>query len=159
MTVQEFQARRIERIAEALAYFVETTRPERLNWRPEARGAAIRSVLEQVSECILVNRYFAEMLRGGAPEPRYRQPEAAISFADAEDAQEQLLCSAGNLADAVRAMADEDLARSYAHRRGPVPGEAIIEMPYRNMAYHAGQVNFIQTLYGDSEFHVPPTWT
>ena len=29
-----------------------------------------------------------------------------------------------------------------------------MEMPYRNMAYHAGQVNYVQMLYGDTEFHI-----
>ena len=37
-------------------------------------------------------------------------------------------------------------------------GENVIVMCLRNMAYHAGQTNFIQILYGDTEFHVPPTW-
>ena len=37
-------------------------------------------------------------------------------------------------------------------------GITLIEMPYRNMAYHCGQLNFIQTIYGDKEFHLPPTW-
>jgi hypothetical protein len=160
MTIGEWQAKRIERIADALAHFVDTTVPDRLDWRPPAEGAAqTRSALDQISECILVNRYFAALLRGETPaQATAVREEPPRPFQSAGEAKAQLLESAREVADAVRALDADALTRTYPHRRGPVSGESLIEMPYRNMAYHAGQINFIQTLYGDTEFHVPPTW-
>jgi hypothetical protein len=99
----------------------------------------------------------AALLRGNPPEfPAGGWPD--VPFANGQDAQEQLVSSARELADAMRNMTQEDLHRTYQHPRAQISGENLIVMCYRNMAYHAGQANLIQTLYGDAEFHVPPTW-
>jgi len=160
MTVFEFQARRIERIAEAVAHFVDTTDPTRLDWRPPCEGGIqSRSVLDQLAEIIQVNRYFTALLREETPEPGTVARESPTrSFTTVEEGKAQLLASARALADTIRSLDESMLTRTYPHRRGPVLGENLLEMPYRNMAYHAGQMNFIQTLAGDPEFHVPPTW-
>ena len=65
---------------------------------------------------------------------------------------------AEELAAAIRGLTEEDLERTYPHPRGPRLGANLILICYRNMAYHAGQINYIQTLYGDQEFHVPANW-
>lgn len=160
MTVFEFQARRIERIAEAVVHFVDTTDPSRLDWRPPCEGGTqSRSVLDQLAEIILVNRYFTSLLRGKTPDPATLARESPTRpFTTAEEGKEQLLASARELADTIRSQDESMLTHTYSHRRGPILGENLLEMPYRNMAYHAGQINFIQTLAGDPEFHVPPTW-
>ena len=159
MTVFEFQASRIERIAAAMAHFIATTRDDALDWHPPIEGADTRSIYEQVGECVLTNRSFAAALRGENRDPKpARDASAAIVFADSQDAQRQIVESAAELAKAVRGMNEEDFDREYPHWSGPIRGEIFIEMPYRNMAYHAGQVNYIQTLYGDTEFHVPEFW-
>ena len=158
MTVTEYQAKKIERIAVAVAHYVATTHEDRLTWEAPGEGDAKgRSVLDQVSECVVTNRMFAALLRGEAPDvPALRAN--APQFSDAETANAMLVASGAELAAAVRALADADLERTFPFWRGPVAGEVLIEMGYRNMVYHAGQINFIQCLYGDSEFHVPPTW-
>ena len=33
----------------------------------------------------------------------------------------------------------------------------MIQITTGNMYYHFGQINFIQTLYGDTAFHLPPS--
>jgi hypothetical protein len=156
----EFQARRIERMAASLADFMSTTAPDRLDWCPATdANSQTRSVMAQVSECVSVNRYCAALLRGETPEQiPGRDGVPPITFSDREDAEGQLIASGRELAGAVRALDAEALTRHYPHWRGPLAGELIIEMPYRNMAYHAGQVNMIQLLSGDTEFHLPPTW-
>jgi uncharacterized damage-inducible protein DinB len=158
MNVPEYVANQTERIAEALAHFVATTKEDKLDWQPTQEGSApCRSVYQQISECVVVNRIFAKMLRGEIESaPLGERPE--ITFASPQDAQEQLLASARELAGAIRGLSEADLAREYKHPRGTMRGENFILMAYRNMAYHAGQINFIQTLYGDTEFHVPSNW-
>jgi hypothetical protein len=68
------------------------------------------------------------------------------------------MASGTELAAAIRSLNEESLTTAYPHWRGPIVGESMLEVAYRNMAYHAGQVNMIQLLSGDTEFHVPPTW-
>jgi hypothetical protein len=158
MTVPEYMARQTERMADSLAHFIATTPEDRLVWHPSVEGAApTRSILEQVSECVVVNRMIAALVRGGAA-PQTSPDAPPIRFANGQDAQEQLVASARELAAAIRMMTDADLARVYNHPRAKMSGENVIMMCLRNMAYHAGQANFIQLLYGDTEFHVPPTW-
>ncbi len=159
MTVMEYQAKKIERIAEALAHYVATTRVDRLMWdAPGEGGAKGRSVLDQVSECVVSNGLSAALLRGETPDVQAARANAP-QFTDAETANSRLIDSARELAAAVRALDGSDLHRDFPFWRGPVLGEVLIEMGYRNMAYHGGQINFIQCLYGDAEFHIPPTWT
>ena len=157
MTVAEYMARQTERMADSMAHFISTTPDDKLAWHPACEGSGrTRSILEQTSECVNVNRMIAALLRGGDVSHLANPPE--IHFANGQDAQEQLVASARELATAIHAMTGEDLSRAYNHPRAQIKGENLIIMCYRNMAYHAGQANYIQTLYGDAEFHVPPTW-
>ena len=154
MTVQEYMATQTERIAEALAFYLTTTPEDKLDWRPSlTEEVTTRSMLDQVKECVSVNQRFAAMLRG---ESATSFPE--VSFANGQEAQEQLIASGKVLAEAIRGLSEEGMAQGYQHPRGEILGSSLIMMAYRNMAYHAGQINFIQTLYGDTEFRVPPNW-
>ena len=159
MTISEYVAQQTVRIAEALAHFIQTTEPDRLEWQPAVEGekASTRCALEQISECVQVNHLMAAVLRGETvsipPGPR---PD--IVFAGVEDAQKRLRASAQDLASAIQSLSEADFEREFQHPRGLIRGSNLIMMGYRNMAYHAGQINFIQTLYGDVEFHAPPNW-
>jgi hypothetical protein len=153
MTIQNYAADQTERMAASLAHFVATTDPSRLGWELSAEGGGhTRSILDQIAECVVVNRRFAALLRGEpAPAPTPR-------FTDGQDAQAQIVSSAGELAVAIRAVADDALETLIQTPRGGAPIKNLMLAAYRNMAYHAGQVNFIQILAGDAEFHAPPSW-
>src|SRR5438445_2568411 len=113
MTIQNFMAEQIERIGLALAEFIGTTDPSRLSWQPEIPGGApTRSVLEQIGECIAVNRRFAALLRGEEVPP---QPGGATGTVPAspEEAQADIITSAEELAAAVRALKDAGLDKIY----------------------------------------------
>lgn len=153
MTIQDYIAEQTERIAASLAHFVSTTGPARLDWTLSGDGSGqTRSVLDQVAECVAVNGLFAALLRGVAA------PDAGPAPQSAADAQAQIAASAAVLAAAIRAVSDETLEDSIQTPRGPALVKNLILAAYRNMAYHAGQINFIQTLAGDAEFHAPPNW-
>ena len=158
MNAQEYMAEQIERMGQTLAHYVGTTDAARLTWQPRIEGSApTRSVLEQVGECVVINRHFAALLRGESP----TMPAGSWigpDFADGQDAQTQLIASATELAQAVRIFPDADMPRTYTLRRGTTTGSNLIMMAHRNMAYHAGQINLIQLLTGDAEFHMPPAW-
>lgn len=158
MTTQELLAEQIERMGESLAHFIETTSPEQRTWKPQVTGSApTRSVLEQASECIAVNRNFAALLRGEQVEVP-TGGAVGKELLDLEEARTELIESSRELAAAVRALDEEALDRRFAHWRGPVPGKSLVMGAFRNMAYHAGQINLIQILGGDAAFHTPPTW-
>ena len=158
MNAQEYMAEQVEKMGPILAHYVATTAPDKLDWQPSVAGSApTRSVLEQIGECIAVNRFMAAMLRGEDVKP----PAGGFThsgFSSSQDAQEQLIASATELANAIRALDDDGLNRAFQMRRGPTSGKNLMMMAYRNMAYHGGQINLIQLLTGDEEFHMPPQW-
>jgi len=158
MHVPEYMARQTERMTDSLAHFIATTQDDKLQWQPQTEGSApTRSVLEQIAECVVVNRMIAAGLRGETPSPPSASGPALV-LANGTDAQEQVRTSGAELAAAIRTMTEEDLERMYQHPRGQFVGANLIMMPLRNMAYHAGQINLIQMLAGDPEFRVPPQW-
>ena len=154
MTAQQFMAEHVERMGHSMADYVGSTDPVYLTSGIETKGGEpTRSVLELVSECVLVNHYFAGLLKGeNPPKP------GALTFANAKDAQDQIIASATVLADAMRHSADGVFEHEFPHWRGPMSGRIIMMGAYRNMAYHCGQINFVQILGGDHEFHMPASW-
>jgi hypothetical protein len=153
MTAQEFQARKIERIARTLAHFVATTPADRLDWCPALDDkSCTRSVRDQLAECIACNRSVAVILSGGTAAVSEENP-----VTDAPTAQEELLKSASELAAIIRAMPDEWLAKTFTTPYMTMTGEVLMDIPTRNMSYHGGQINFLQLLLGDKEFHVEPS--
>jgi uncharacterized damage-inducible protein DinB len=155
MRIQDYIADQTERIAESLCQFLDSTLPDRLNWCPPTEAGGTRSALQQAGECVSVNQTYTKLILG---EVVASADFPEVPFADLEDAKTQLKQSAHELADALRDMSDTDLERIYNHPRAQMLGANLILMPLRNMTYHAGQINFIQTLYGDTVFHVPTNW-
>ena len=155
MTAQQFMAEHVERMGLSMAHFIASTDPSLLDQHIETKGAdPTRSVYELVAECAATNRTFAALLNGGTT----GQPSVPV-FATSEDARDEIMASSNVLADAIRSSPDESFEQEFQHwSRGAIKGEILMMGAYRNMAYHSGQINFIQILNGDPEFHLPPTW-
>lgn len=152
MTVQEFQARKTERIAIALAHFVDSTPADKLDWCPATGDeSCTRSVLGVVAECVACNRMIASLL---CCDVRTEEPMPKVT--DAASARAELKKSATEAAAAIRDLPDEALGRTYQMTSMTMSGEVLMDIPYRNMVYHGGQINYIQLLLGDKEFHVTP---
>ena len=159
LTVQEYLAKQTIRIAEGFIHFVNLTPADKQDWHLEVKdGTHTRSMMEQMGECVAVNRLFARLLNGEivSPDENVLQEQ---TFSGIDDAEKQLLESANALATAIATLPDEGLEKVYTHPRGfQIRGENLILMGFRNMTYHVGQVNFIQTLYGDHVFQAPSNW-
>lgn len=158
MTAQEFQAANLERAGQAFALFIESTEADKHHWTPEVSGAAgLRSVLEQAAECVMINTYFGLLVSGQpVPEggPRAQTP---VVFTDGPEAQAAIQKSAQELAAIVRSLPDETFSKEFVTSRGAMSGDRAIDLPYRHMWYHIGQINQLQLLYGDTTLHgFPP---
>ena len=155
MNAQEYMADQVVRLAESYSQFVESTPADKLLWKPEAPAAeGLRTILEQVSECVAVNLAVVEMLNGRS----YPNMADTPVPASAEEARAMLTASAASLASALRQLSEADLTRTYTHPKAQMAGTTVLMMAYRNMAYHCGQLNLFQMLYGDPEFHAPSNW-
>ncbi len=150
LTIFEWQANLTEDAANMLAYTLEHTEVARLDWKPSAdEKSECRSAMEQATECIRVNLAMAAYLRGEEPSP---PSDGGLTV---KDAQDKIRSSAKEFADVVRGLTAADLEKTYTTRMGDIPGAFMVQLPANNMMYHVGQVNFIQTLYGDAEFRFP----
>lgn len=156
MDVFHWQAKLVRRSAHLLAHYLEQTSPDRLNWRPYLpESAEMRSAFDIVFECAKVNRRFTALLldREAAP------AEKDHSYSSLADAKNDLLTSAEDLAKTIEGLPEAALDREFKTASGQVKGKFLLELPVNNMYYHGGQINMIQLLYGDPEFHRPADFT
>lgn len=152
MTLGEFQARQIVKSARIFCTFLRSTREDRLNWRPQTEAASeTRSILEMAGECVFANRRFLAIFTG---QPLPTAPPSFAVFETVDEACHALIDSAETLALEVAKLHGEGLERVVTTHRGPMPAALAMQFPVRNMTYHFGQLNLIQMLYGDTEFHI-----
>lgn len=142
-----------ERASRLLANDLNALPKEKQNARPD--GCA-RAPLHIVAECAAVNNMIARLLKGEAfqrPSPEER--EAFLkSFDTAEKAVSFLEQETQTLLAAFETLDESTLGEETDSPLGrPMTRFAIAELPAVHMMYHDGQLNYIQTLYGDDKMH------
>lgn len=154
-TVQSVAATLIEKVANDLIATVRTMPEDKAQWEPTPDT---RSVINQVVECCLANRMWGNTLQ---TQVHARLPEGVAEQAykeltTIEKVTAHLQETSDQLAAIVRNLPDEALPVVVPYPWKPEAGNSVAECcfhPYWNMVYHQGQINFIQTLYGDQEEH------
>ena len=155
MSPQETAARMTEKIARDLVLALQATPEEKLDWKPEGLG---RSIRDQLTECIGANAKWTRILQ----ERAYRNPTEAEWAAETsgissrELLAEHLIASADTLASTIRGLDNAfvamDVPLPWQPEKTRTWAEACFHA-YWNLAYHDGQIGYIQTLYGDEEEH------
>ncbi|MBN8689338.1 MAG: hypothetical protein J0L72_00955 [Armatimonadetes bacterium] len=128
---------------------------ERQSWKPLDSG---RTAINQLAECLQVAEWFARIIR--EKNANFFTPEF---FKLEHELREQISLPhvLGNieiayesLYAAMRDLKEEDYTFEVSLRPGlKVPLLHICYFPLRNLYYHFGQINYIQTLYGDYDSH------
>jgi hypothetical protein len=154
-TISRLAAEVTREEAQMMARSLAAMPPDRQTWRPLNEG---RSALEQVQECIAINYWVADMLTSRAVPPldREQHEKLVAEYADAEKARTGIVASATVVSAAIESFPPEHLddTLEMPFQPGMVQSFAqILLMAYWNMAYHNGQINYVQTLYGDREMH------
>ena len=146
-----------QRSVEDLFRAAKAVQTDKLSWKPLDNG---RSALDIVAECALSPAWGASLLekREFNPEPdmfeKFKAAKAAISSIDEAEG----ICNQNmeKLFAAIRAFPVEDLGKTIHLPFGPSHDWSftqIMSLQMWNCIYHLGQVNYIQTLYGDFESH------
>ncbi|HLV82011.1 MAG TPA: hypothetical protein VKT32_17105 [Chthonomonadaceae bacterium] len=141
-------------VAAGLARHFQAMSPEKQTWQPLDAG---RCALDQIQECAGINLWTAQMLRDRAMPPigenwmqqlktQYDTPEKALAG---------LQTGTDALIAAIEAFPAEHLDDTLQLPWDSAPSSLaeIMMLAYWNMAYHLGQISYIQTLYGDRENH------
>lgn len=117
-------------------------------------GGATRSAADMVHEINLVNEHVVKSILGL---PLFDWPEGWIK-APAELHDKAALLSAFEttnrfVLDSLESLSEEDLVKTVTTERGETNAIERIRFMTIHVWYHSGQVNYIQTLLGDSAWH------
>lgn len=128
---------------------------DRWEWKPMDVG---RTVLDQIAECYQVAQWFGRIYESRSVEfftrdfvVSERRKRGALTR---EDIQSQWDAVHEQMYVSMRSLTDADLEITLQLRPGwDSTLRQMCYFPLRNLWYHMGQINYIQTLYGDQEMH------
>ncbi len=152
MTIQALAAGRTERGTENLIVAALATPPDKRTWQPLENG---RSVADLLVECTLVNLKWAASLRNRVYTRVTSETEACVISApdDTNLLIERLRASTSELIAAIKNVRDDELPQMLPTPFGTYSMADLCLIAYWNSVYHEGQINYIQTLYGDKTLH------
>lgn len=130
---------------------------DKLGWRPLENG---RAVLDLLGETAQTASFAAELARsrGESQMTRERFQSWKPERADwtREVALEKLASGTRELLASVEELSEEELEKEVTmtmHESVTMPLAAWIMLAYRSFVSRFAQINYIQTLYGDFDFH------
>lgn len=130
---------------------------DRLNYSPSSTA---RTPLRVAAHAALSNYAMAKMLRGEQIE--FKSADEADRHMGAEEkkvttragALEMLDSSLRDLLDTLSSIPEEKLNETCSTPFGEYPMNRMIFMPGKHLAMHASQIDYIQTIWGDLEYHM-----
>lgn len=141
--------------ANSLSRSVRSMPDEKLTWKVMCEA---RSALDMLVECAGSAMFVAEILNSReAPDPHEDMLEKLRQKTDT--LTKGLLLLKNGIEALTVAIDDFPVAHLDETVVLPFAGgitksyATLMLLPYWNMSYHLGQINFIQTLYGDKEMH------
>lgn len=121
---------------------------EQLNLSP---GGVARPPQAFILEVAYLNHQIAAILSGQVQDENTEETPAAM---DRQALTSALAESVERVANAIETMSDEDLEREVTAPWGqPMTGAALAGLAVSHLVYHNGQLNYFQTLHGDSQIH------
>jgi hypothetical protein len=119
-------------------------------------GGVARPPLTFTAECIGFNNMIADFLSGG--QPTMPEPEKIEKFYASIDTYDKgaagITASAAKIKAALEAMEPSKLDEIVTAPWGaPMPLGVLTRIAATHMIYHDGQLNYIQSLYGDGAMH------
>lgn len=131
------------------AFNLEFIPDDRLDWRPAPEALSALGIINHVVESLNAMRPILE-------EGEWTPAPACASTRD--EAQALLQEAAEAYETALRKVERRDLVRTVkaGRRQVEVPLARASAMPIVDLIHHHGQIAYIQTLLGDTEFHFAP---
>jgi uncharacterized damage-inducible protein DinB len=145
MNPMQGMARQMEWVARNTAHNLSFIPADKLNWRP---APTAKSALEVINHVVGYIKAMTPVLGGGAFTPSHTAPATNL-----QAAQELLITTAREYADALERLTVADLSRTIDLPFGSFPLSQAASMPVVDLIHHHGQIAYIQTLLGDAEDH------
>ena len=151
VSVQQLAARQTRQAANGVIAAANSTHPDKVTWKPLGQG---RAVLDQVIECSMANRKWAGILSTFAYANLSPQMRTVFDSIDTlPKATAMLEETTQQLIAVLLHVPDERLDTEIETEWGPYNAAEACLHAYWNMVYHEGQINYVQTLYGDIDEH------
>jgi len=144
MTMQESAALFTEKSGQEMLLTLARTLEDRLEWKPEPTS---RSALDLVRECSVHCDEWAQLLGLFTWPEQFKTRVGSITTR--EEAVAEMSAAVGRLVDAIRAVPDEQLETILKAPWDEAPIGFWLTYAGGHNQYHIGQMNYIQTLYGD----------
>jgi uncharacterized damage-inducible protein DinB len=130
---------------------------DKLSWQP---AETAKSALRVAAHAALPNAFFAAILRGeglppAPPEELFAQQEAAeAAITTRQQVVELLERGTAEVQAALDALTPELIASTVETPFLTAPMTFFMTLPGLHMWTHASQIDYLQTLWGDMEFHM-----
>lgn len=154
-TFHQIAAKSIRETGESILRLVHATPHDMQAWKPLDNG---RTILDQLMECAAMNIVMAQTFTDHKLPPwNYEIYEKLIK--DNETTEKMLTAfkdSVEGIASAIEAFSPDHLDDTVILPFGEGVEKTYAElamMTLSHLGYHNGQMNYIQTLYGDKEMH------
>ncbi len=154
LSISKFAAEANAKVVEGLKRTIVATPVEKVEWSVLDTG---RTILNQGAECVLIAN-FAALILSTKSCPEFSNEAYAAGLAELDTVEkvlEGLDGASANLAKAIFEFPEDELENTIQLPWFPEPQTyaGIMFIAYWNNTYHLGQINFIQTLFGDKEMH------
>lgn len=118
-------------------------------------GGKSRCGFDLVYEIVGALDNFTNQLKGVEPKDRYSEgwPAAPESFKSKEHAQRALAEAAENFVNALASYEGDLNEACFKGPGGSLSAIGLTELARGHTLYHSGQLNYIQTINGDADFH------
>jgi len=147
MNTQETIIKLIEEGLPMLLNGVKAMPEEKLTWKP---AETARTAMEVAAEAVSMLSACAGMLENRGMSKHGDDESRPTTVAELEAAAKE---GAAKLYAVIRAFPEADFEKTLDLPWGKMSFFQIMSYPYWNIMWHAGQINYIQTLYGDTEMH------
>lgn len=145
MTLQEAAARITEKSGVEMLLTLARTPDDRLDWKPEATA---RTTIDLIRECAVHCDEWGQILDLLAWPEQFKTRVGTVT--DRQEAIEEMNGAIARLAASIRAVSDENLDLMLKAPWEESPIAIWLSYGASHNQYHIGQMNYIQTLYGDT---------
>jgi uncharacterized damage-inducible protein DinB len=148
----------LESASKRVIHLLSFVPDDRLTWAPESTA---RSFLQVVAHIAATNRAISHILSGTMPETMPSPEEFFSSLRASEESittKESAIASlqetAAELCNAIATVTPENIDSERPNPFGPMSAKAWLDVAYSHIERHIGQLDYLQTLWGDLDNHL-----
>ena len=127
---------------------LDKTPTDKLSWKPDGKSMSAQEMTEHLTGS---NYFFAALIKGEAPPS---PPKDAPQNKTREQIAQEFQMSCEMMAKTINSVSDQSLDKPITLPFGKsVKTSFLMTVPGSHMAYHWGQLSYVQKMFGDDQDH------